>query len=217
MNKKQGIGELEVNEEILAKITNSDYFINDSIHSGSVHDIISGIIEANADIAAVTLTEGEFLYPIRIFINSEGGSLSDAFSLISVMKSSVIPIITIALGDCSSSALMIAMAGDVRYVSKYCSILSHQYSMSMGMAKYVDIKSRIKDNDLTANRIVDLYTECTGLSADVVNEHLLKAHDVFLTAEEALTYNLFDEYFENFGQIVPIIQSTTQEETDEDL
>lgn len=199
-------------EEQEVQVSMSDYFINGDINPQNVKPVIDGIIAANADLGMYELRPNEVLAPIRIFINSGGGNLDDGFALISVMKASLIPIVTVALGECSSSALMIAMSGDYRFVSKYCGILSHQYSMAIGPVKHVDMKAKARDIDLTAQKIIDLYTEQTELSEEEIGEHLLKPYDVYLTPEECIEFNIFDGYFESFGQIV---QLTYSEETND--
>ena len=75
---------------------------------------------------------------INMIINSSGGSLSDAFAIIDVMRSSHIPIRTIGLGTVASAALMIFMAGTKghRILTPNTSIMSHRYSAgSHGKAK----------------------------------------------------------------------------------
>lgn len=186
------------------QISESDFFINGEICTETVGPVISGIIHANAQLAYYDIKPDEPLAPIRIFINSGGGSLDDAFSLISVIKASAIPIYTIALGECSSSALMIAMSGDYRIINKFCGVLSHQFSLSVGMVKHVDMKSKFKDIDLTAQKIVTLYKECTELEEETITTELLLPYDVYLTAADCIKYNMFDDQFESFLQVVPL-------------
>lgn len=150
-------------------------------------------------IAAANVTQQ--FEQLVIFINSAGGHLAECFALVDVIKASRIPVTTIAIGECDSSALMIAMAGHTRYVAPGCSILSHQYSAGIGLSKHSDLQSRFRDLELTANKVVNHYVECTKLPVEDVKKYLVNDTDVFLTAEEAINYNLFDDLFVDFEQI----------------
>lgn len=48
---------------------------------------------------------------MKLIINSDGGSLNDAFALIDVMRSSPISVATVGMGNLMSSAFMIFAAG----------------------------------------------------------------------------------------------------------
>ncbi|HRC95812.1 MAG TPA: ATP-dependent Clp protease proteolytic subunit [Coprothermobacter proteolyticus] len=139
---------------------------------------------------------------IIIFINSPGGSLHHGFALSSVIKSSRVPVFTIALGECDSAGLIIAMAGDLRLIAPNCSVLSHQYSASLGMSKHIDLEAKTKDLKMTAQRVIDHYVQSTGLPEKEVKKYLVHEKDVYLSAEEAVKYNMFDDVFVSFDQLL---------------
>ena len=96
------------------------YLLMSDINSDSVKPVIEWILKNN-------ITRGTFEY-LTLIINSGGGSVGDAFALIDTIKGSVIPVHTIGLGEISSAALMIFMAGHKgkRVMTPNSSILSHQ-------------------------------------------------------------------------------------------
>lgn len=167
-------------------------FINGAICPETIGPSISFIIEANMT------QEFEVVY---LFINSSGGSLIDGLALADVIKASRIPVYIIALGECDSSALMIAMCGHRRFVSPGTSILSHQYSAGMGFSKHADIQARIKDFKTTAALVVNHYAMCLDRTPEYIKKHLVKNVDVFLSPKEAIEHGIFDEIFYDFGQI----------------
>ena len=114
---------------------------------------------------------------LTIYINSTGGSLTDAFGLIDVM----------------SAAFLIFAAGDKgeRYVAKNTSIMCHQFTDSMD-DKYHNIKAAMKETEHLNKRMVDILTEATGLVPSKVKAKLLPPSDVYLTAEELLEYGVAD-------------------------
>jgi len=128
--------------------------------------------------------------PIELIINSIGGSPSAAFALIDIIDSLKSKVNTVGLGDICSAGLMIFMAGNNRITTKNTCILSHRYAWGRAMIKHAELLARRKEEDLTHLRIINHYKKVTGLSKEKLEEYLLKESDTFLTAEEALKYNI---------------------------
>lgn len=126
-------------------------------------------------------------------ICSDGGSVSDAFALIDVMRASSIPIKTVGLGSIASCGLLIFMAGTKghRILTPNTSILSHQYSWGSD-GKAHELFSITKEFNLTQARMLEHYKECTGLTEEEIKVTLLPPSDVWLTAEEALALGICD-------------------------
>lgn len=130
---------------------------------------------------------------LLLLINSDGGNLSDAFALIDVIRTSTIPIKTVGLGTIASAGLCIFIAGAKgrRSLTPNTSILSHQFSWG-SHGKAHELFATIKEFELTQQRMVKLYQECTGLSDDQIRKTLLPPQDVYLSAEEALKLGICD-------------------------
>jgi len=130
---------------------------------------------------------------LTLYINSTGGSLTDAFGLIDVMQNSNFVVRTIGIGNIMSAAFLIFAAGDKgeRYVAKNTSIMCHQFTESID-EKYHDIKAALKETEYCNKRMVDILTEATGLVPSKVKAKLLPASDVYLTAEELLEFGVAD-------------------------
>ena len=130
---------------------------------------------------------------LLLMICSEGGEMEPAFALIDVMSSSNIPIKTVGLCQIASAALMIFISGSPgrRILTPNTSILSHQFSWGSD-GKAHELFATIKEFELCQKRMVALYKRTTGLSEDVLKQSLLPAHDVWLSAEEALQYHICD-------------------------
>lgn len=126
---------------------------------------------------------------INMIINSSGGDMDAAIGLITVMEASLIPVRTIAIGDCSSAALFILMAGDQKIVAPLTSILSHQFSSGIE-GTFNNIRSSVKEFNTYNEKMILLYQKFTGLSRDIIEKELMTSDDVFLTPEQALQYNI---------------------------
>jgi ATP-dependent Clp protease protease subunit len=130
---------------------------------------------------------------LTLYINSSGGSLTDAFGLIDVIKNSNYIVRTIGVGNVMSAAFLIFAAGDKgeRYIAKNASIMCHQFTESID-EKYHDIKAALKETENCNKRMVDFLTEATGLVPSKVKSKLLPPSDVYLTAQELIDYGVAD-------------------------
>lgn len=102
--------------------------------------------------------------PIKIYINSDGGSVSAVFSIIDLLLMSYTPVITIGLGKCYSSGGLLLMAGHKRLLLPNCTILIHDgQSGSYGaIGKMLDnleftkeLEAKIKDYILSRTSITE--------------------------------------------------------------
>jgi ATP-dependent Clp protease protease subunit len=133
------------------------------------------------------------LKELLLMICSEGGELSTAFALIDVMRTSKIPIKTVGLGQIASCGLLIFLSGAVgrRVLTANTSIMSHQFSWGTE-GKAHELFATMKEFELTQQRMVNLYKSTTGLDEETIKTVLLPAQDVYLSAEEALSYGICD-------------------------
>jgi ATP-dependent Clp protease protease subunit len=167
------------------------YLLMSEINSDSVKPVIEWILKNNLMRTPID--------KLSLVINSGGGSVGDAFALIDTMKGSAIPVHTIGLGEISSAALMIFMAGHKgeRMLTPNASILSHQYSWGRWGKEHELINSS-RAIDLTSEMILTHYKKCTGLTEKKIRNILLPPTDVWLSAKEAKKYGLCDKVKEMY-------------------
>jgi len=80
--------------------------------------------------------------PLNIYINSGGGELSAAVSIVNTFKMYGGPIHTFVMGDCESAATLISLAGDWRYAYKSSIFMHHQ--------AHLDIEDNYSKDDAEA-------------------------------------------------------------------
>lgn len=131
---------------------------------------------------------------LTLMINSPGGQVTAAFALIDVMKGSRIPVHTMGLGLIASCGLLTFMAGERghRVITPNTSILSHQYSWG-SYGKEHELFARVREFELSTERMMAHYKKCTGMSEKEVRKWLLPAEDVWLSAEEAVKHGIADK------------------------
>jgi ATP-dependent protease ClpP protease subunit len=129
-----------------------------------------------------------------LIIDSGGGDVNAAYSLIAFIKAALIPVNCVAVGTCSSAALFIAMSCENRIIDENCSVLSHQYSADFGggASKHIDLMARLHDFEMTASRIEQTYVKETKKDIKYVRKHMVKDCDVFMDANECIKHGMFD-------------------------
>ena len=162
------------------------YVLMGEINSETVKPVIEWILHEN-------FVSKKRRKELLLMICSEGGDVQDAFALIDVMRSSLIPVKTVGLGMIASSGLLIFLAGSTgrRVLTPNTSILSHQFSW-YNEGKVHELFATMKEFELTQHRMVKHYQECTGLDEENIRKNLLPPHDVWLTAEDALRLRICD-------------------------
>ena len=135
-------------------------------------------------------------HPMKLYINSDGGNLTDAFALMDVMRTSPVPIATVGMGNLMSSAFMIFAAGTKgqRAIGKNTSIMIHQFNHEYA-GKYHDMRAYSEEIDRINYRMVAELARTSGLTEQEVGTKLLKPSDVWLTAEQLVELGFADIIF----------------------
>lgn len=150
--------------------------------------------EIDAKLNLLERDGGEEHPPITIKINSCGGSIYDAWAIVSRIKKSPCVIKTEAYGAVMSAATMIFAAGAERSVSKYCEFMFHQSSMGVegSLATLQNVlRSLSKEEDMYCKFLA----EHSKKSSNFWRKLLHSKKDVFLTAEQVIKLGIAKEIF----------------------
>jgi ATP-dependent Clp protease protease subunit len=130
---------------------------------------------------------------LTMFVNTDGGSLTDAWAIVDMMRGSSIPIRTIGLGSVASAGLLILAAGTKgsRILSENCSVMSHQYFWGTA-GKAHELMAIQKEYNNIQDRLIRFFKKVTPLTEKEINKQLMPAHDVWLTPEETVKLGLAD-------------------------
>ena len=128
--------------------------------------------------------------PIKMLINSGGGSITAGISSMDTILRCKVPVETYVDGFCASAATFLSVVGDHRYMSRNSYMLIHQLSSNL-WGKYSEIEDEKKNLDLMMDTIKNVYKEYTEVPMKKIDE-ILK-HDLFWDAKICLEYGLIDE------------------------
>lgn len=140
------------------------------------------------------LDDSDDVEEIEMLINSEGGVVSGALSIIHAMKSISKPVRTIVTGCAYSCASLIAINGDYRECVPYSMYMIHStsyeelYSMNPG-------KLSVLGNQLTYlnNMQIDMFSKLTKIDIFSLKESINSGMELYLTSEQALSDGLVDK------------------------
>lgn len=129
--------------------------------------------------------------PIKLHINSPGGSLLDGFAAVDYIRTCKVPVNTIVDGSAASAATLMSVVGTgKRYINKHGHMLIHQLSGGL-WGKYEDMVDDFENSTKFMNLIKTIYTKHTKIPEKTLKE-LLK-RDLWLDAATCLRYGLVDE------------------------
>lgn len=157
---------------------------------------LSEVIEtpvANTIIAQMLFLESkDKTKPIKFYINSPGGSVTDGLAIYDTMNQLKAPVETICLGQCSSMAAILLSAGEKgrRYALPNSKILIHQV-LGEAAGQATDIKIHADEILRTKEKLNKLLAKHTKKSVAQVTRDAER--DKFMTPEEAKKYGIIDK------------------------
>lgn len=132
---------------------------------------------------------------INLIIESAGGNVADMWALIDLMIKSPIPIYTYALGNVYSAALIIFIAGSVRYVASHTELMYHEASSS-AIGKMSEINETTENGKKTQQIIDDFVVHRTKLKKKKLDEIKKTKTDYFFYKKEALELGVATNEFD---------------------
>ena len=128
--------------------------------------------------------------PIKVLINSGGGSITAGISSMDTILRCKVPVETYVDGFCASAATFLSVVGEKRLMSRNSYMLIHQLSTNF-WGKYSEFEDEKQNLDLMMTTIKNVYKEYTKVPMKKIDE-ILK-HDLMWDAETCKTLGLVDE------------------------
>lgn len=128
--------------------------------------------------------------PIKIYIDSCGGNLSDTFTMIDAIEMSKTPVWTIATGCAYSGGFFTFIAGHKKIAYPHATFLFHEgeTGQSSDAGKFRNYAEfYVKELD----KLKDITLKYTNITPEDYKEHI--KDDWWFTAEEALNLGICDE------------------------
>lgn len=174
--------------EISDKENNHIYFYTD-VNQDTCLDLNRKITSLNKELLKYSIEYDCEPPNIYLHINSYGGCLFSAFSVIDTIKNSRVPIVSIVEGNAASAATMISMVCNKRYITQNSFMLIHQLS-SASSGNFEALKDDFLNDTKLMELIYKLYREHTTMSEKEIKNVLKR--DIWWTSEECIQAGLVD-------------------------
>lgn len=185
---------LRRNLYISEPIMSTDYgdILGGAPHNSIAQEVMEKIIMYN-DIDDELDIPKEDRRPIYLYINTDGGEITEAFQLIDTIMLSKTPVITIGSGKVYSAGLLIFLAADQRITFDHASYLLHEGSSNFGGdAQKFDNWADFYKNKIR-RQMKDFVVSRTKISSD--DYDTMKKDDMWFTAKEALDKGIATDSF----------------------
>lgn len=136
--------------------------------------------------------------PMTITINSSGGNANDGFAIFDIIRSSGMPVTTVALGSAESAALIIFLAGSKRRIHQNALLLTHETHEHdlEGRAHTAHSLVTIGNQLLITDKLISkIILENSKITPQTLAR--LKKSEKLIIAEEAVKYGLAHEIIRN--------------------
>lgn len=169
--------------------------LSDEIKAETVKDIITKIMEINYD---DDLKEADYKdwerEPIKLFINSFGGSVYDGLALVDVIKQSKTPVHTISIGSSMSMGFWIYLAGHKRYVGENATLMFHDISTWI-WDKTETIKQELNEVLRLQKIICNEITSTSLIKQETLDDYINRKAEWYIPSDEAIKLKLADNYY----------------------
>lgn len=172
-------------------------FLTGTITEDNANELINHILVINMEDDAKDKIQKEYIRePIMLYINSPGGRVTDTLGVADIMLNSRTTINTYGIVKIFSAALILFLCGKNRYMYSNTDVLIHSGSENTyGTTQHV--KEQYVRNRFLEEKVNTFFIEHTTLSLEKLNEISEKQQDWYLTAEEALAYEIPTEIIKN--------------------
>lgn len=182
------------NNENGANHTKKRQFILDGkVSEDSIRKVVEAIININLYDEEQKEKDSEYkAQPIKLIVNTFGGSVYDANMLVGIMESSETPIYTYCYGKAMSAGFLIFSAGHKRFASNWATFMYHDMSVGIhgtieGMKNDFEWYVKLRD------QIDEYLLEVTNLPKEMMDYKKEREKDWYMTSREAFNYGLVDE------------------------
>ena len=176
-------------EKDVTIVDNNIYFYTD-VSPKSIKELLVHIKELTKKNQIIAITLGIDPPPINLYINSEGGCLYSALSIIDIISLNKVKINTIISGVCMSAATLILLSGHTRSMMPNSYMLIHNISSGF-WGKMHEFEDEMKNLSELTKKLKEIYKKNSNITKTQLDK-ILKT-DVLIPASDCLKYGLIDE------------------------
>ena len=131
--------------------------------------------------------------PIYLYLNTPGGSVYDALSVVDTIKQLRVPVYTVVEGLVASAGTLLSLSGARRYIQPNAYMLIHEIRSSC-WGRMSEITDEYENLTKMTKQLTDFYVEHTKMGRKEVTKVLNK--DITWNAQECIKKGVVDEIYE---------------------
>lgn len=156
--------------------------------TGEINDRLANFIVP----AMLYLANENSRKPIKLYINSPGGSITAGMAIYDTMRTISCPVHTVGMGMCASMASFLLSMGDKRSVLENTEVMIHQ-PLTGVQGQQTDIQIVAKHIERLREKLERKYAEKSNGKITYEQIHEACERDNYLEAQQALDMGLIDE------------------------
>jgi ATP-dependent Clp protease protease subunit len=193
-SKKRMDEVLEVEEEEYecnVKIVDNNIYFYCEVSNETVLQLTLSLKEVTKKMQIAGITFGIPPPDINLYINSRGGCVYSALSILDTILNNKVKINTVVSGVCMSAATLISMMGHKRYITPNSYMLIHNISINEFWGKMHEFEDEMKNMTQLTKNIKKIYSDYGNINKTQLDSLLKK--DLLLSANIAKKYGFVDE------------------------
>lgn len=172
-------------------------FFSGHVDEKSMKDVTSKIIEINEsdELLKIVAKHHGLKYkpkPIKIYIDSYGGLVYQAYGLISVIEKSEVPVHTICTGAAMSCGFAILISGHKRFCYEHGTPMYHQIGTGFN-GKIQDLEEKFVSAKKLQKRWEELVVRKTKIKKEKLKKVRKSKFDWYMTATKAKKLGVIDK------------------------
>jgi ATP-dependent protease ClpP protease subunit len=181
----------EVTDDFSITVKNNIIYFNGGISKKSCISLRKAILEAVYNTKKLGLTLNIKPLPVELHIESDGGDMYSAFSIVTLINNLDVDIYSYIDSYAGSAGTIISVSCKKKFMYKYSFMLIHQLSSGLSYNKYDKLVEEMENKKDFMNTIKQIYIENTKIKEKDLNNILKK--DLWFNSAKCLELGLVDE------------------------
>jgi len=172
------------------------YWLVDSVDDDLLY-LVDKILRWNKEDAGIPIEERK---PIKIYINSPGGSIDIEETVVSIIHLSKTPVYGIALGMVASAASLIYLSCHKKLALPNAYFILHKGSLSNMSGDFNTVQAAMADYKKQVDRMIEYYISNTKYTEEEIRKNI--ETDWYVRDDEMVKFGLVDEIITDIDSIL---------------
>jgi ATP-dependent Clp protease protease subunit len=176
---------------------NREFLLNKNVSAETVENIAKGIFEINRYDDKQELENKDYIRrPIKVIVDSFGGSIYCGMLLVNAIENSDTPVHTYCYGKAMSMGFIIFMVGHKRFASPNATLMYHDAGVALG-GTMEDIQQSVDQINKVVKRMDGMVTAYTNIPQTKLDKVKKLKQNWYIFGDDAVELGIVDELLES--------------------